>query len=233
MIIAANLKTNHTRKSVQVYLDEISEFITKEKITDRAVVFPPATALCESRAHVTVGTQNAWIAENGSFTGEIGTDQLDEFGIQTVLIGHSERRHVIGESLDLVKKKFDFFASRNYEIFFCIGEPLEIKEAGFDAIMSYIEKQVAGIDLEYDKLVVAYEPVWAIGTGKTASVEDIESIHKEIRKLTSKPILYGGSVKVENTAEILNIPNVDGVLVGTTSWTSERYNQMLTASKNK
>ncbi|MGE4295631.1 MAG: triose-phosphate isomerase [Campylobacterales bacterium] len=232
MIIAANLKTNHTRVGVQSYLDAVEGFMAQEKVVDRAVVFPPATALCASRKNITVGAQNAWPVENGSFTGEIGCDQLDEFGTKTLLIGHSERRHVIGEGLELVKRKFDFFADKGYEIFFCIGEPLEIKEAGFEAVMNYIQRQIAGIDLSYGKLVLAYEPVWAIGTGKTATTEDILTVHGEIKTLCDKPLLYGGSVKVENTAEILNLAGVDGVLVGTTSWESKRFCDMLSASKN-
>lgn len=232
-IIAANLKTNHTRKSVADYLKEIELHVTKEQIKDRCVVFPPATALTESTKNITVGTQNAYPVESGSFTGEIGCEQLNEFGTKTVLIGHSERRHILGEGLDLVKKKFDFFSNKGYEIFFCIGEPLEIKEAGFEAVMNYISHQIAGIDMEYKKLVVAYEPVWAIGTGKTASSEDIVEVHAAIRELTTKPILYGGSVKVENTKEILSLPNVDGVLVGTTSWKSENYCKMLNESKQR
>lgn len=232
MIIAANLKTNHTRASVQAYLDQVEGFMAQENIADRAVVFPPATALCASRKNITVGAQNAWPVDNGSFTGEIGCDQLGEFGTKTVLIGHSERRHVIGEGVELIKRKFDFFADRGFEIFFCIGEPLEIKEAGFDAMMNYIQRQIAGIDLGYENLVLAYEPVWAIGTGKTATSEDILSVHAEIKSLSDKPLLYGGSVKVENTAEILGLSGVDGVLVGTTSWESKRFCDMLSASKN-
>lgn len=230
-IIAANLKTNHTRSSVGRYINEIAEYIANEKIQDRCVVFPPATALGDSTIDITIGAQNAYPVANGSFTGEIGCEQLEEFGTTTILIGHSERRHILGEGLDLIKKKFDFFSKKGYEIFFCIGEPLEVKESGFEAVMNYINHQIAGIDLEYEKLVIAYEPVWAIGTGKSASVDDIREIHAAIRELSSKPILYGGSVKVENVQEILSIPNVDGVLVGTTSWKSENYCALLNESK--
>ncbi|GHS85101.1 triosephosphate isomerase [Campylobacterota bacterium] len=232
MIIAANLKTNHTRASVKEYLDTAESYISAHHITSRAVVFPPATALTASRGNVTVGAQNAWAAANGSFTGEIGSDQLDEFGIKTILIGHSERRHIVGEGLELVRRKFDYFAGLNYEIFFCVGEPPEIKEAGFDAVLTYINKQFDGIDLTYDKLVLAYEPVWAIGTGKTASGEDISVVHQAIKQISGKPLLYGGSVKVENAGDILSIKGVDGVLVGTTSWQVSKFNDLLAASHN-
>ncbi|GHS88762.1 triosephosphate isomerase [Campylobacterota bacterium] len=232
MIVAANLKTNNTRGGVQNYLNAAASFISKNAIAARSVVFPPATALCPSRENITVGAQNAWAAENGSFTGEIGTEQLEEFGTKTLLIGHSERRHIFGEGLDLIKRKFDFFSSLDYEIFFCVGEPIEIKEAGAEAVMTYISRQIDGIDLNYSRLVLAYEPVWAIGTGKTATNEDIAFVHNEIKNLSSKPLLYGGSVKVENAAEIMSIEGVDGVLVGTTSWLSDRYCALLSAAHN-
>jgi triosephosphate isomerase len=231
MIIAANLKTNHTRASVKSYLDAVNDFVLQNEIDDRAVVFPPATALCASRSAVTVGAQNAWAVENGSFTGEIGAEQLSEFAIKTLLIGHSERRHILGEGLDTVKRKFDFFAELDYEIFFCVGEPLEIKEAGLDAVLTYIERQLDGIDLSYSRLVLAYEPVWAIGTGKTAKSDDILAVHSAIKGFCDKPLLYGGSVKAENAGEILSLDVVDGALVGTASWISDRFCELLDIAK--
>ena len=232
MIIAANLKTNHTRASVKEYLDTTESYIAAHHITSRAVVFPPASALTPSRRNITVGAQNAWAVTNGSFTGEIGSDQLDEFNIKTILIGHSERRHIVGEGLELVRRKFDYFAGLCYEIFLCVGEPLEIKEAGFDAVLTYIHKQLDGIDISYEKLVLAYEPVWAIGTGKTATSNDISVVHQAIKQLGDRPLLYGGSVKVENAGDILSISGVDGVLVGTTSWQAGKYCELLAESNN-
>ncbi|MDR1450981.1 MAG: triose-phosphate isomerase [Helicobacteraceae bacterium] len=230
MIVCANLKTNHTRSSVKSYLDAVGAFIDQNDIKARAVVFPPATALCASRGAITVGAQNAWPVENGSFTGEIGSEQLDEFATRALLIGHSERRHILGEGLDATKRKFDFFAGLDYEIFFCIGEPLEIKEAGFDVVTTYIKRQLDGIDLSYSRLTLAYEPVWAIGTGKTASSEDILSVHSAVKGLSDKPLLYGGSVKTGNAEEILSLDNVDGILVGTASWLSDRFCALLSVA---
>jgi triosephosphate isomerase len=232
VIVAANLKANHTRSSVKSYLDAVSSFIGENDIKTRAVVFPPATALCPSRGNITVGAQNAWAAENGSFTGEIGSEQLDEFGIRTLLVGHSERRHIMGEGLDTTKRKFDFFAEQEYEIFFCVGEPIEIKEAGFDAVMTYIERQLDGVDLNYSRLILAYEPVWAIGTGKAATSGDILSVHSAIKGFCDKPLLYGGSVKIENAGEILSLEGVDGALVGTASWISDRFCALLNIADN-
>ncbi|MDR1910758.1 MAG: triose-phosphate isomerase [Helicobacteraceae bacterium] len=231
MILAANLKTNHTRASAASYLDEVSDFIAKSQSADRVVVFPPSSALCASRNNVTVGAQNAWSVENGSFTGEIGSDQLDEFDVKTILIGHSERRHILGEGLDIIKRKFDFFASLEYEIFFCIGEPIEIKEAGFEAVMTYVERQLDGIDLSYPSLVLAYEPVWAIGSGKAATSDDILSVHSAIKHICDKPLLYGGSVKKENAGDILSLEGVDGALIGTASWQSDRFCEIIDIAK--
>ncbi len=230
MILAANFKTNHTRKSTLEYLETLDGF-SNTCSEDSFYIFPPATALESSSAHITIGAQNAYPIESGSCTGEIGVAQLNEFSIKTVLIGHSERRHVLGESLDLIKKKYDFFKEQGFTIFFCIGEPLEVKEQGVDAVMAYIADQIEGIDLSYENLIVAYEPVWAIGTGKSATNEDIAQIHSKIKKICDKPLLYGGSVKEANFKDIVAIDGVDGVLVGTASWDVADYISMIKSAK--
>ncbi len=225
MIFAANFKTNHTRRSAAEYIEKFDEFLDGRK--EEGYIFPPATALMPCSKNITVGAQNAYPVRNGSFTGEIGLEQLEEFGVKAVLIGHSERRHVLGETLEQIKAKFDFFKNEGFEIFFCIGEPLEVKEKSVEAVMDYIAKQVDGIDLEYENLIIAYEPVWAIGTGRSATAGDIEEIHGRIKKLSKRPLLYGGSVKTANINEIAKIKNVDGVLVGTASWNVDDFCQMI------
>lgn len=225
MILAANFKTNHTRSSTQKYLNDLQNFA--QKSSHSFYIFPPATALSESTPDVRVGVQNAFFASKGSFTGEIGLEQLQEFGTKTILIGHSERRHVIGEDLDMVRKKFDFFAQEGFEIFFCIGEKLPTKQEGEASVMRYLQSQLDGIDVSYEKLILAYEPVWAIGTGVSATNSDIETVHKNIKDLSDKPLLYGGSVNEKNFAQIAQIPNVDGVLVGTASWSLEKFLTMI------
>ena len=227
MIVAANFKTNKTRGQTRDYMDEVNTFIRSENIQSEVMVFPPLTALDSFGQGAVVGAQNAYYVENGAFTGEVGTEQLKEFGIKTVLIGHSERRHVLGESQEEIAKKFNYFQSLNYTIVYCIGEKLETREAGEEALMAYIETQLVGIDLEYKNLVIAYEPVWAIGTGLVPSKEDIENIHAELRVKTSKPLLYGGSVKVSNMEEIVSVNNVDGVLVGGASLYADSFCKMI------
>jgi triosephosphate isomerase len=232
-IVAANFKTNHTRRSTKEYLEQVDNYIEKSGYENESFVFPPATALdCfDLSDNLIVGAQNIYPVEKGSFTGEIGTQQVDEFGIKTVLIGHSERRHVLGESQESIAKKFQYFKELGYKIIYCIGEPLEVKEQGLEETLSYVWEQFEGIDWGYDNLIFAYEPVWAIGTGVTATTEDIVSVHNALKEKIDKPLLYGGSVKVNNLAEILAIDNVDGVLVGTASWKAEDFIKMLEIAK--
>ena len=227
MIVAANFKTNKTRSQTRDYMDEVNAFLRSEKIDSEVMVFPPLTALDNFGQGATVGVQNAYPVDNGAFTGEVGVEQLKEFGIKTVLIGHSERRHILGESQEEIAKKFAFFQELGYTIVYCIGEKLETREAGQEALMAYIDTQLVGIDMEYENLVVAYEPVWAIGTGLVPSSEDIKAIHGDLRAKTSKPLLYGGSVKLLNMHEIVSIENVDGVLVGGASLYAQNFCEMI------
>jgi triosephosphate isomerase len=228
-IIASNFKTNHTRKSARDFVESVDKYLKEENIDNEVYVFPPATALDEFdvKENLSVGAQNAYYVKNGSYTGEIGTEQLDEFGIKTVLIGHSERRHTLGESQKEVALKYNYYKAMGYKIIYCIGEPLEVKEAGLTETLGYIWEQFDGIDLDYDNLILAYEPVWAIGTGVSATTEDIATIHKKIKKKIQKPLLYGGSVKLCSLQDILEVENVDGVLVGTASWVKEDFIKMI------
>jgi triosephosphate isomerase len=234
-IIASNFKTNHTRKSTKNFVEDVNQFLNKEDIKNDVYVFPPATALdnYDLSENLHIGTQNAFYVKNGSFTGEIGAEQLAEFEIKTILIGHSERRHLLGESQKEIALKYNYYKALGYKIIYCVGEPLEVKETGLTETLGYIWEQFDGIDLDYDNLVVAYEPVWAIGTGVVASVEDIATVHKKIKKKITCPLLYGGSVKPANLDEILSIENVDGTLIGTTSWDVEDFKKMIQITKNR
>ncbi len=228
-IIASNFKTNHTRSSTKSFVDAINQFIESKQIKNDVFIFPPATALdtFDTVTNLKIGVQNAYYTKNGSFTGEIGTEQLDEFNIKTILIGHSERRHILKESQKDLTLKYNYFKSLGYRIIYCVGEPLEVREKGLTETLGYIWEQFEGIDLNYDKLIIAYEPVWAIGTGVVATAEEIAQVHKKIKKKITQPLLYGGSVKPENIEEILKIDNVDGTLIGTTSWDVEQFKEMI------
>jgi triosephosphate isomerase len=228
MIIASNFKTNHTRASSKEYISFVNEYLNSDKDVE-VIVFPAATSLdnYETNSNLTIGAQNAYNVDSGSFTGEIGTSQLDEFAIKTILIGHSERRHVLGESQEQIAKKYAFYKELGYKIVYCIGEPLEVKEQGLEKTLEYIYEQLVGIDTNYENLILAYEPVWAIGTGVTATNDDIKSVHSVIKSKIDKPLLYGGSVKVENVAQICSLDGVDGALIGTASWIKEDFVQIL------
>ncbi|WP_323664919.1 triose-phosphate isomerase [Aliarcobacter butzleri] len=233
-IIASNFKTNHTRKSTTLFVNEVNNFLEKNKISNEVYIFPTSTSLnhFETVPNLMIGVQNAYPTTSGSFTGEIGTFQLNEFEIKTILIGHSERRHILGETQETITKKYEFYKNLGYKIIYCIGEPLEIKKQGIEKTLEYIYEQFIGIDVNYSNLILAYEPVWAIGTGVTATIDDIKNVHNAIKQKINKPLLYGGSVKVENVREICQIENVDGALIGTASWKVEDFIEILENTKD-
>ena len=226
MILAANLKCNHTRASFGRYakaLDEgLAGGISRE---DEILVFPPASAFCARVKNFTQGAQNFYPATHGSFTGEIGGDMLAEFDIKTVLIGHSERRTILGESAELIREKFGFAAAQGWRIVFCVGED----EVAFAQNRSegFVAAQLEGVDLKYRNLILAYEPVWAIGTGRSAQCEQIQRMLNFLHAKSSAPLLYGGSVNAENIAKICAIRGCDGVLVGTASWDASSFLELI------
>ena len=230
MIFAGNFKTNHTRQSTANYIKELSQKTKAKKDEDRIILFPPLTAIDAYESEFTIGVQNAYPTPNGAYTGEIGLEQLDEFGIKTILIGHSERREYLGETQEKIREKFNFFKEEDFEIIYCIGEPLEVREKGFEAVMQYLLAQFEGIDIGYDKLIIAYEPIWAIGTGRSATVDEISSTHRALKNVIKETaLLYGGSAKPANIKAILSIAGVDGVLVGSASLDAGSFSQMILA----
>jgi len=227
MILAANFKANKTRQETQAYMAVVESFVSVNEIEDTIIVFPPFTALEHTSRNVLIGVQNGYPVQNGAFTGEIALEQLEEFGIKTILIGHSERRHVLGETQEQIAAKYRFFADQEFAIVYCVGEPLSVRQQGEETLLSYIEAQFEGIDLGYPDLIVAYEPVWAIGTGLTPTNEQIEAVHSALRLKTTAPLLYGGSVKVNNAGEIMALKNVDGVLVGSAALSASDFCEMI------
>ena len=229
-IVAANFKTNLTRLQTGEYLGELENLIEDVDGVE-VMVFPATSSLIPHKGNAVVGAQNAFPAQNGAYTGEIGLVHLEEFEIKTILIGHSERREILKESQIDVAKKFDFFKQQGFRIIYCIGESLSIKEKGEDAVFEYLASQFEGIDTSYANLVVAYEPIWAIGTGLTPTLDEIESIHKRLKTLANVPLLYGGSVKPNNAKEIMSLEAVDGVLVGSASLKVEDFVEIIKSSK--
>lgn len=221
MRFLANLKCNHTRASFAKYAEILDVNLSAN---DDVTVFPPFSALDLAAHKFKLGAQNFYPCESGAHTGEIGKAMLDEFGVKSVLIGHSERRE-LGESEELLRAKFGFAVKAGWQIVYCIGENLSVNEAG--RTKEFLAEQLKNIDLGYKRLLIAYEPIWAIGTGKSASTEQIENVLNFIREQTSAPLLYGGSVNVVNIGEIAGIANCDGVLVGTASWDASKFLELI------
>lgn len=195
------------------------------------IVCPPFTHLCEvikaTRGKgVAVGAQNCADQEKGAYTGEVSAAMLASLGIDYVILGHSERREYYGETSDTLNKKIALAYTHNLTPIYCVGERLEDREAGrhFDLVRNQITEVIYNLTTEQlQKLVIAYEPVWAIGTGKTASSEQAQEMHSFIRGVLAEkfgtladiiPILYGGSVNAKNATELFSMPDVDGGLVG-------------------
>src|SRR5574344_1787396 len=218
-IIASNFKTNHTRKSTSLFVEKLNEYLKSNEALDEIYIFPTSTSLdsFELNSKLFIGAQNAYHTKNGSFTGEIGLEQLEEFNIKTILIGHSERRHILGETQEEIAKKYEFYKNLGFKIIYCIGEPLEVKKAGLEKTLEYIFEQFIGIDTNYENLILAYEPVWAIGTGITATNEDIKQVHNAIKSKINRPLSTNESVKIEKIKKLCAIENFDGTLIGTAS----------------
>ena len=218
MKFLANLKCNHTRASFREYAKILDENLSAN---DDVSVFAPASAFDEKRHLFRLGAQNFYPCESGAFTGEIGKVMLDEFDIKDVLIGHSERREILKESEEFLRAKFDFAVKNGWNVIYCIGENLSTNESG--ATKEFLSRQLENIDLGYKNLVIAYEPIWAIGTGKSASIEQIDEVLSFLKTKANVPLLYGGSVNAANIADITGIKSCDGVLVGTASWDANNF----------
>jgi len=223
----ANLKCNHTRASFAKYAQILDANLSSN---DDVTVFPPFSAFDGASHKFKLGAQNFYPCESGAHTGEIGKVMLDEFGVKSVLIGHSERRE-LGESEELLRAKFDFAVKAGWQIVYCIGENLSVNEAG--GTKEFLAEQLKNIDLSYERLLIAYEPIWAIGTGKSAGTEQIEEILNFIREQTRAPLLYGGSVNIANIGGIAGIANCDGVLVGTASWDASKFLELIRAHSHR
>jgi triosephosphate isomerase len=175
-------------------------------------VCPPFTSLAAAVGRgIPVFAQNVHWADEGAFTGEVSAAMLRELGVEGAVVGHSERRQLFGETDETVRLRCEGALAAGLQVIACVGETEAEREAGeTDAVL---RRQVAAIP-RHDSLVIAYEPVWAIGTGKTATPELAQTAHETIKELHDTRVLYGGSVKPENAAELMAQPAVDGALVG-------------------
>ena len=207
MLVAGNWKLFKGPAETARFLDELELPAGVE-----AVLCPPFTSLAEATGRgIAVFAQNVHWAAEGAFTGEISAGMLIELGVEGALVGHSERRQLFGETDETVRLRCEHALEAGLRVIACVGETETERDAGRTA--EVLTRQVAAIP-RHEKLVIAYEPVWAIGTGKTATPEIAEEAHALIKGLHETQVLYGGSVKPENAAELLGRPSVDGALVG-------------------
>ncbi len=249
-IAAANWKMNLTLQQGEALLDAI--IATPHSLNEHqqaifAVPFPyiaMAQSKLAGKKNVFVAAQNCYSKKSGAYTGEVSVEMLQSMGVQYVVLGHSERREYFQESNQFLADKVNICLDYNIHPIFCCGEPLEIREAGTQNafVAKQLEESLYHLSAEQlQKIVIAYEPIWAIGTGKTATSAQAQEMHAYIRsQLAAKygdgvaaniSILYGGSVKAANAVEIFGQPDVDGGLVGGASLIVEEFAAIIHALK--
>jgi len=238
-IVAGNWKMHKTIEEGISFVGEIQNRIL-DTVNAKVIFCPPFTALfpivdAMGQHPFGVGAQNVHHEYHGAFTGEISIDMLKSAGVDYVIIGHSERRHVFGETDRWINKKIHAVIESGLIPMFCIGETLGDRQSGQTSVVlkAQIELGLSGLsEINPDQFIVAYEPVWAIGTGETASVEQIETAHKDVKSILASlfetngahiPILYGGSVNAENAKSLIQAEGVDGFLIGGASLKIESF----------
>lgn len=247
-VIAGNWKMNNDVHGTVNLISEIKKELSGKNLNASAIICPPFTSLETAYALVKdssigLGAQNMYFEENGAFTGEVSPSMLKSVGCEFVILGHSERRTIFGETDQVINKKIKTAIKHGLKPIFCIGETLEEREKGitFKVIEAQVKNGLDGLsESELANLIVAYEPVWAIGTGKVASPEQAQEIHKFIRGLITKlysqnfasqlVIQYGGSVKPDNAKELLSQPDIDGALVGGACLKADSFVKIIKAS---
>lgn len=247
-LFAANWKMHKTRAEAAQTARDLVRLVSALPAGREVLLFPPFTAIeaaaqgLSGAAGFHVGAQDLYPAGHGAFTGEISPAMLLDAGAGWVLTGHSERRHVLGEDDAFVGRKTAFGLEQGLGVILCVGETIEERKAGRleEVLTRQLEQGLAGVPrmAAPEGLCVAYEPVWAIGTGLVAGPEEIVEAHALVRRLltnafenggASVRILYGGSVKPDNTAEIIALDNVEGVLVGGASLKAEDFSRIVLA----
>ncbi|WP_457625011.1 triose-phosphate isomerase [Persephonella sp.] len=248
-LVAANWKMNKTVGDTLEYLDLFLPSV-KDLTKVEIMIAPPFTALSsasirldaarkEGEYNIKLGAQNMHFEEKGAFTGEISPLMLTELEVDYVIIGHSERRHIFGEKDDLINKKVISAVEHGIRPILCVGETIEEREQG--KTLSVVERQIrnglAGVERDMVYIDIAYEPVWAIGTGVNATPQQAQEVHRFIRSLINEiskgndnktRILYGGSVNEKNARDLIKEPNIEGFLVGTASLDPERFYKIIT-----
>ncbi|MDU5806188.1 MAG: triose-phosphate isomerase [Peptoniphilus harei] len=241
--ICGNWKMNKTSSEALEFAKEINEF----EFNKVDVLIAPSFVSLESlrknlKDEIKVAGQNVSQFDDGAYTGEVSTSMLKDIGVDDVIIGHSERREKFSESDEIINAKVKKALADDLSVILCLGESLEIKEEGkeIDFVRDELLNSLDGVD-DLENLTIAYEPIWAIGTGKTCSSEDAEIMCREIRNVIDEKygeisqqirILYGGSVKPSNAGEILSKENIDGVLVGGASLKASDFIEIIKAGES-
>jgi triosephosphate isomerase len=238
-IIAGNWKMHKTPSQTVSLINELKPLVKDAQV--EVVVCPPFVCLPAAKealagSNIKLGAQNMHWEEQGAFTGEVAPGMLKELGVEYVIIGHSERRQYFGETDEMVNKKVLSAVAHNLIPIICVGETLEQREQGItgEVVDRQTRAALKGLRPDVaDRVVIAYEPIWAIGTGRTASSDDANEVIGYIRKVVGEVlgsqaaqqmrILYGGSVKPENAAELMQMPEIDGGLVGGASLKAQDF----------
>ena len=245
-IIAGNWKMNNSNaESVSLIQSLLKYNFAKDM---RIIIAPSFTQLSLineklQNSNIEVASQNMHFADNGAYTGEISSSMIKSSGVSITILGHSERRTFFNETDEILKEKVDTALNENMEIIFCVGEQLSDRKSGnhFDHIKSQLEKAVFNQpDISWKNIIIAYEPIWAIGTGETASPNQVQEMHLFIRNIVSEnynksiansvSIIYGGSVKPSNAKDIFSQLDVDGGLIGGASLNSNDFAAIVNAS---
>ena len=230
-IIAGNWKMNKTPSETKAFAEEFKALLPKTKWCDIVVCVPAADLSAAVRAfkdsRIAVGAQNVYFEKSGAYTGEVSADMLADLGVRYVIVGHSERRALFGETDEVVNKKVHAALDAGLTPIICVGESLAQREMGvtLELIALQVKSALAGVGAEQmRRCVIAYEPIWAIGTGKTATSEQASEVCTAIRALIraqygarvarSVTIQYGGSMKPDNARELLAHEDIDGGLIG-------------------
>ena len=246
-IVAGNWKMNLDKSSSDNLVKEILDS-TKENKSTQIVLSPPFIYLqqivkdCQSRADVLIAAQNCNANDNGAFTGEVSANMLASIGVDYVILGHSERRQLFGESNEILNLKISQALSNNLNVIFCCGEDINQRENNqhFKIIEDQLNSTIFKLSVDdFSKIVIAYEPIWAIGTGKTATSNQAQEIHNHIRLLiknnydqelsNNTSILYGGSCKPTNAKAIFSQNDIDGGLIGGASLQSADFTSIISS----
>ncbi|WP_372965851.1 triose-phosphate isomerase [Marinobacter sp.] len=237
-IVAGNWKMNGSKDLVQQLVGVICDHAVGLDSGVEVVIVPPAPYITlvqqQADGKLALGIQNVSQWQSGAYTGEVSADMAKDLGCWYVLVGHSERRQLFGENDEVVARKVGQVLESGLTAMLCVGETLEQREAGEAerVVAGQIKRGLAGVSADqWSRVVVAYEPVWAIGTGKTATAEDAQAMHAEIRSVLESmkapseeiSVLYGGSVKADNAAALFSEPDIDGGLIGGASLKADEF----------